>query len=216
MTRRNTPVLVITVVALVAAAGVTAALWRERSGMTGRRRAARAPTPRESVAPQAEPEPRLETPLVSPRIVVLKAERRLELYSAGKRVRRYRIGLSFEPEGDKEREGDGRTPEGEFYVCNLNRDSKDYLSLGLSYPNAEDAARGLAAGLVTKARHDRIVAAIERGGQPAWDTALGGEIFIHGCGASRDWTWGCIALEDPDVRELFDAVPVGTPVLIKP
>lgn len=45
---------------------------------------------------------------------------------------------------------------------------------------------------------------------------MGGGIFIHGNGAKRDWTLGCIALEDEDVRELFDATPVCTPVIIKP
>ena len=43
---------------------------------------------------------------------------------------------------------------------------------------------------------------------------LGGEIFIHGRGSGSDWTWGCIALDDPEMKELFDAIPVGTPVVI--
>ena len=51
---------------------------------------------------------------------------------------------------------------------------------------------------------------------PPWDTSLGGEIFIHGGGTASDWTWGCVALENDAVRELFDAVPPGTVVSIKP
>jgi lipoprotein-anchoring transpeptidase ErfK/SrfK len=51
---------------------------------------------------------------------------------------------------------------------------------------------------------------------PPQNTLLGGDIYIHGRGAGSDWTWGCVALEDGDVRELFNAVTVGTPVLIEP
>jgi murein L,D-transpeptidase YafK len=88
--------------------------------------------------------------------------------------------------------------------------------LGISYPNAEDAERGLRDGLVSRAQHDAIVKAIKGKAPPPQHTALGGDIYIHGNGASSDWTWGCVALENEDIRELFDAVPVGTPVTIKP
>jgi murein L,D-transpeptidase YafK len=157
----------------------------------------------------------LPLPLVSPRIVVSKSKRRLDLYSDGRVVREYRVGLGKNPADDKERQGDYRTPEGEFYVCVKNAASKFYLSLGLSYPNREDAARGLRDHLITRAEHDRIAGAIDRGARPPWDTALGGEIFIHGGGSASDWTWGCVALDDADVRELFDAVPKGTKVVIE-
>ena len=157
----------------------------------------------------------LPLPLVAPRIVVSKSKRRLALYSDGRVVREYRVGLGKNPADDKERQGDYRTPEGEFYVCVKNAASKFYLSLGLSYPNREDAARGLRDHLITRAEHDRIVRAVERGSRPPWDTALGGEIFIHGGGSASDLTWGCVALDDADVRELFDAVPKGTKVVIE-
>lgn len=165
-------------------------------------------------APQSTREP-LKLPLVDPKIVVSKSARRLELYSEGRVVRAYRIALGKNSVDDKERQGDYRTPEGEFYVCVKNAASKFYLSLGLSYPNAEDAARGLRDKLITRAEYDRILRAIEQGLRPPWDTALGGEIFIHGGGAASDWTWGCIALDDADIRELFDAVPKGTKVIIE-
>ncbi|HYY99567.1 MAG TPA: L,D-transpeptidase [Pyrinomonadaceae bacterium] len=158
----------------------------------------------------------LKLPLAEPRIVVEKAARRLTLYSGGERVRVFRVALGFEPAGDKARQGDGRTPEGDFYVCMKNDKSKFYLSLGLSYPNAEDAERGLRDGLITRAQHKRIVNAVERGAKPPWDTALGGEIFIHGGGTASDWTWGCVALENEEVKELFDSVPAGTPVRVEP
>lgn len=158
----------------------------------------------------------LKLPLARPRIVVEKAARRLTLYSGEQSVRVYRVGLGTAPVGDKVRAGDRRTPEGDFYVCVKNEQSAFYLSLGLSYPNEEDAARGLRDGLISRAQYRRIMSAAKRKRTPPWDTSLGGEIFIHGRGASSDWTWGCIALEDADIKELFDAVPTGTPVRIEP
>ena len=157
----------------------------------------------------------LKLPLVQPLIVVEKTARRLTLYSNGERVRVFPVALGFEPVGDKEKQGDGRTPEGDFYVCMKNDRSKFYLSLGLSYPNAEDAERGLRDRLITRAQQKRITSAIERGAKPPWDTALGGEIFIHGGGTASDWTWGCVALANENIKELFDAVPLGTPVRIE-
>ena len=157
----------------------------------------------------------LKLPLVEPKIVVTKSQRQLALYSAGKVARIYRIGLGFNPVDDKTREGDGCTPEGKFYIFTRNGRSAYYLSLGISYPNIENAARGLRDGLITPAQYDRIVSANRRRIMPPQDTTLGGQIYIHGRGAQSDWTWGCIALEDRDMRELFDAVPVGTEVIIE-
>ena len=158
----------------------------------------------------------LRLPLAEPRVVVEKSARRLRLYAGGELVRVRRVALGFEPAGDKVKQGDGRTPEGEFYVCMKNERSRFHLSLGLSYPNEEDAARGLRDGLITKAVAAGIVRAVRAGRCPAWDTALGGEIFIHGGGASGDWTFGCVALENPEIKELFDIIPAGTPVRIRP
>lgn len=157
----------------------------------------------------------LELPLKNPRIVIMKSERRLELFSGDTVVRRYKIGLGLSPVEDKVRQGDRRTPEGEFYVFTKNDKSAFYLSLGLSYPNIEDAERGLRDKLISRRQHDVIVRAIKRKATPPQNTALGGDIYIHGNGASTDWTWGCVALENADMKELFDAVTVGTPVTIK-
>jgi len=151
------------------------------------RRAAGPPVPSaagRSVVPEddgaGETRARLQVPLADPRIVITKGERRLRLYSGEEAVRTYPIGLGFSPVGDKEREGDGRTPEGEFYVCVKNPRSAFLLSLGLSYPNQEDAERGLSNGLISRTEHDRIVRAIGGGRTPPWNTDLGGEVFIHG------------------------------------
>ncbi|HYE16422.1 MAG TPA: L,D-transpeptidase [Pyrinomonadaceae bacterium] len=158
----------------------------------------------------------LKLPLTEPKIVVSKRARRLVLYSAGRPVRAYRVVLGFAPEGDKVEQGDGRTPEGAFYVCMKNERSRFYLSLGLSYPDEEDAARGLRDGLITRAQHDRIARAIRRKLTPPWNTRLGGEIFIHGGGTASDWTAGCVALENEHIKELFDSVPLGAAVVINP
>jgi murein L,D-transpeptidase YafK len=131
-------------------------------------------------------------------------------------VRTYRVGLGFNPVADKQREGDGATPEGEFYVFVKNNKSAYYLSLGISYPNAEDADRGLRDGLINKDQHAAILEAIRKKKAPPQYTKLGGLIYIHGNGSRSDWTWGCVALENNEMKELYDAVTVGTPVTIKP
>jgi murein L,D-transpeptidase YafK len=158
----------------------------------------------------------LRLPLKNPRIVVMKSKRRMELQSDGSVVRIYQIGLGLNPVSDKIRQGDRATPEGEFYVFTKNNKSAFYLSLGISYPNIEDAERGLQDGLISRAQHDAIIRAIKRKATPPQNTKLGGDIYIHGNGAKSDWTWGCVALENEDMRELFDAVGAGTPVTIKP
>lgn len=157
-----------------------------------------------------------KSPISKPHIVVYKKARKLELYSDKTLVRTYRVGLGFNPVADKQREGDGATPEGEFYVFVKNDKSAYYLSLGVSYPNAEDADRGLRDGLITKAQQAAIVEAIKKKKAPPQYTKLGGLIYIHGHGSSSDWTLGCVALENNEMKELYDAVTVGTPVTIKP
>lgn len=167
----------------------------------------------------AQPPPQrtaLKLPLKNPKIVVTKSQRRLELYSDGTVVRTYKVGLGLNPVPDKVRQGDRATPEGEFYIFTKNDKSAFYLSLGVSYPNVEDAERGLRDKLITQAQRDAIVRAIKRKATPPQNTRLGGDIYIHGNGASSDWTWGCVALENGEMKELFDAVTVGTPVTIRP
>lgn len=154
-------------------------------------------------------------PLVNPKIVVIKSKRLLQLYSNDSLAKTYRVALGLSPIENKVRAGDRRTPEGAFYVCLKNSRSRFYLSLGLSYPNREHAERGFRDGLITRSQYNEIIAALARKRTPPQDTRLGGEIFIHGNGSKNDWTWGCVALDDGDIRELFDAVPSGTPVFIE-
>lgn len=131
------------------------------------------------------------------RVVVLKGKRRMHLLNGNKAVRSYDFQLGFEPEGHKLREGDGRTPEGAYYIDRKNPNSQFHLSLGISYPNRHDVARAKAAGV-----------------------SPGGDIFIHGTPGyahhKQDWTAGCVAVENREMDEVFRMVRVGTPVLIYP
>ena len=154
------------------------------------------------------------------RIVVAKQARRLTLLREDRVEHDYPIALGRNSAADKSVEGDHATPLGEFYICAKNPRSKYFRSLCISYPNAEDAERGLAAGLIDREQHAQILAAIRLHAMPPQRTGLGGEIYIHGRGAGepsselKDWTRGCIALDNPGMQELYDRVPIGTPVLI--
>ncbi|MGH8046587.1 MAG: L,D-transpeptidase family protein [Chthoniobacterales bacterium] len=150
------------------------------------------------------------------RIEVHKSARELEFHDGRGGVRKFSAALGFAPKGNKAVEGDGATPEGEYFVCVKNPKSAFFLSLGISYPGPQDADRGLAAGLITEAEHAEILKANAEHHPPPWKTALGGEVFIHGRGAQSDWTAGCVAVEDPDMAELYDLAEVGMPVIIRP
>ncbi|MDX2177901.1 MAG: L,D-transpeptidase family protein [Candidatus Sumerlaeia bacterium] len=155
----------------------------------------------------------LAMPLADPTIVVHKAERRLDLLDGTAVVRSYRVALGGELVGHKLREGDGRTPEGRYRVCTRLERSRFHLFLGLDYPAPEDA---LGRADITAAESGAIKEAHRSGGVPPWNTALGGAIGIHGGGAGRDWTLGCIALEDCGIEEVFLLTERGTPVLVLP
>jgi len=151
-----------------------------------------------------------------PNILIEKSMRRLTLIREGEAPRVFHIALGKCPEGHKEREGDNRTPEGEYYVCTRNDKSKFHLALGLSYPNPADAATALARGEITSAQHEAICAAHKIRRRPPWDTPLGGFIMIHGGGNASDWTAGCIALSNEEIETLFSLCPMGTTVRILP
>jgi murein L,D-transpeptidase YafK len=153
--------------------------------------------------------------LIDPKIVIYKEKRELDLYSNGNIVKRYKIGLGNNSSDDKLMRGDRCTPEGEFYICTKNNKSRFYLSLGISYPNIEDAIRGLKTNLINKNQYQQIYKAIENKEKPPWNTKLGGEICIHGRGSGCDWTRGCIALDDNEIKEIFNKVDYGTTVIIK-
>lgn len=146
---------------------------------------------------------------------VYKRERRVELWVGRVCVKTYPAALGAEPLSDKVHEGDRRTPEGDFYVCTRNDRSRFHLFLGLSYPNEEDAERGLRAGLISREQYDAVLHAQRRRVRPPWDTPLGGAVGLHGGGVRTDWTQGCVALNNDDIEELWLTCPLGTPVTIR-
>ncbi len=125
------------------------------------------------------------------------------------------VGLGFSPLGKKEMEGDGKTPEGTYYIC-VKRDTGKYgRALGISYPNEQDAKAAYDLGRITNDALLAIESAMRETRRPPWGTALGGEIYLHGGGA-YDWTAGCIALQDEDMALLYDAVQCMDQVTIYP
>ena len=152
----------------------------------------------------------------NPHILVKKNARTLQIFDGQTLIKTYKISLGFKPVGDKEIEGDGKTPEGDFYIYFKNEQSAFYLSLGVSYPNIEDANRGLKENLISQLEYDEIVKANNEKTMPPQKTKLGGEIFIHGGGCDTDWTAGCMALTNEEMKEIFNFIPLGTDVKIIP
>ncbi|MCK6546119.1 L,D-transpeptidase family protein [Myxococcota bacterium] len=147
---------------------------------------------------------------------IFKSERKMQLEVGGAVVKTYRVGLGGAPVGDKERQGDLKTPEGELYVAWKNAGSSFHRFLGLSYPMPQHAERGHAEGLVTKAEVKRIVEATRARRMPPQDTKLGGWVGIHGGGGLFDWTLGCVAISDDEIEDLFGRIATGDRVVVLP
>lgn len=138
-------------------------------------------------------------------VVVKKSERRLMLLANGQVLREYRVALGKAPVGHKLRQGDQRTPEGEYILDWRNPNSQYYKAIHISYPNTRD-----------------VEVARRLGVDP------GGQIMIHGLPGyiqspkvraeyvNRDWTNGCIAVQDHEMDEIWQAVRDGTPIRIEP
>ena len=137
-------------------------------------------------------------------IVVNKSKREMLVFDTQKRLlKTYTISLGFCPKGKKLTKGDGKTPEGIYFINDKNSKSIAHKSLGISYPNAVDIKNSL---LLEK--------------------ATGGDIKIHGLmnkwwfvGKLHrlfDWTNGCIAVNNSEMDELYVNVPIGTKIIINP
>ena len=172
---------------------------------------------------------KLPLPLPNARIVVLKSQRRLELWNGNQLVKAYYVALGGNPVGAKSRQHDNRTPEGHFRICTRNAaTSAFHIFLGLSYPDVPDAARGLNSGAISWREYALIQRRLASRGAPLWETRLGGWVGIHGGTGSpfaqkqaakrgrNDWTAGCVALTDREIEELYVATKMGTPVWIRP
>jgi murein L,D-transpeptidase YafK len=141
-------------------------------------------------------------PPVADKVIVLKSERKLMLMKSDKVLKTYRIALGKDPLGGKTRQGDHKTPEGNYLLDRHNERSQFHRSIHISYPNADDRARARRLGV-----------------------SSGGDIFLHGLPNGNepaphqtleDWTDGCIAVTDSEIDEIFRAVPDGTRIEIKP
>lgn len=137
------------------------------------------------------------------KVLILKSKRKIYLMSKDKQIKEYDMSLGFEPIGHKVQQGDGKTPEGIYKISGRNPKSLYHLSLRISYPNEQDKKR-----------------AQELNVDP------GGDIMIHGLPNSmpyigkahllNDWTLGCIAVTNDEIKEIWNMVPNGTAVEIKP
>lgn len=161
------------------------------------------PVDKEQVLKPPQASPRTSASKTVDKILVIKSARRLELISDGKVIRSYRISLGKQPKGPKLQEGDKRTPEGLYWVDWRKRSDKFNLAMHINYPNISDAA---------KARREGV--------NP------GSMIMIHGTPDSEDnpeelfhtldWTDGCIAMKNYEMREVWNMVKDGTMVEIRP
>ncbi|MFI4937171.1 MAG: murein L,D-transpeptidase family protein [Candidatus Berkiellales bacterium] len=136
-------------------------------------------------------------------ILVEKQKRTMTVFHKNKVIKQYRVALGFSPQGNKSHEGDGKTPEGTYFIVGKNSQSLFHLSLKLSYPSTEQQQISKSQGL-----------------NP------GGNIMIHGLAphlekkgkwhAMKDWTLGCIAVSNEEIEEIFRTADVGTKVVIVP
>ncbi|MBY0462531.1 MAG: L,D-transpeptidase family protein [Alphaproteobacteria bacterium] len=145
-----------------------------------------------------------KTPLLTAdTILIKKNQRKMELYNKGKLIKGYKISIGFAPIGTKQQEGDGKTPEGEYTITSKNPHSQFHKSLKISYPNTADKEN---------AKKKKV--------------SPGGDIMIHGLGKQfsylgklhtlHDWTFGCIAVTNEEIDEIWKLVKEGTIVKIEP
>ena len=142
-------------------------------------------------------------PEMADRIVVTKSSRTMVLMRGDRILKTYKVALGEQPVGAKQKRGDHKTPEGDYVIDSKNPHSQFHLSLHISYPNAVDRARARKLGV-----------------------SPGGDVMIHGLPPAyaylgprhreSDWTWGCVAVTDPEIEEIWKLVPVGTQVQIRP
>ena len=149
------------------------------------------------------------------RLVITKHAKTLTVFDGEEEVRRSPVVIGRNS-ADKRREGDLATPEGEFYICYKNPESKYHRFLGLSYPNIEDAERGLRDKLITTTEYQQIREAIVQRKCPPWKTALGGEVGLHGPCPNVTWTHGCVAMSVEQIEQLYDLLEIGDEVTILP
>lgn len=136
-------------------------------------------------------------------LVVYKSKREMVAYGRGKKLKTYIVSLGATPSGAKHCEGDRKTPEGIYHINDKNPNSIYHKNLGISYPNDADRRYAKAHKLST-----------------------GGDVKIHGLPNNpkypakdylySDWTWGCIAVSNEEIDELYRFVKTGAVINILP
>ena len=151
-------------------------------------------------------------------MIEIYKSKRLLIYT-GKTHFECPVSLGAAPIGHKQAEGDGRTPEGRYRICTVNRQSKFCISLGISYPGTRDAVQAFRAGKIRLLPAAAIAALNLLRMRPLWNTPLGGFVMLHGespDGKKGDWTQGCIALSNADIKTLASLCGKGERVNIYP
>lgn len=143
------------------------------------------------------------SPLRADSILILKKDHLLQLLANGQVIRTYKVALGSGGLPPKVREGDARTPEGHYIIDSRNAASAYHKALHISYPSPDDRKRAAKLGV-----------------------SPGGAIMIHGLPNGKgwvgpahrlyDWTLGCIAVTDQEIDEIWNLVPTGTPVEVRP
>lgn len=136
-------------------------------------------------------------------VVIVKSTHTMTLYSGREVLKTYKVALSRDSVGPKQRAGDHKTPEGSYVVDAKNAHSRFHLALHLSYPNRSDRARARKLGVSPGSD-------VEIHGPPNGYAWLGGSQRLV------DWTDGCIAVSNPEIEEIWRMVPVGTAVKTLP
>ncbi|MGB5345706.1 MAG: L,D-transpeptidase family protein [Woeseia sp.] len=136
-------------------------------------------------------------------VLVEKGARKLHLINNGRPFRTFDIALGVAPVGDKEQEGDARTPEGRYILDLRNPNSDFFLSIHISYPNEQDLYQARQLGVDPGGQ-------IMIHGQPNMPT------YSEGFYRSSDWTNGCIAVSNSDMIDIWLMTPDGTPIEIRP
>ena len=140
---------------------------------------------------------------VADKVLVEKGERKLHLLKGGVAFRSFDIALGIRPVGDKEKEGDFKTPEGNYLLDAKNPDSEFFLAIHVSYPNSQDRAEARSKGVDPGG-------AIMIHGQPNDPTRS--EAYYR----TQDWTNGCIAVSNSDMIDIWLMTADNTPIEIRP
>lgn len=147
-------------------------------------------------------------PIAPISIVIDKSSYELYVYDAKGWYATYPVVFGNNSLADKKMEGDRNTPEGSFKIANKRVHDKWARYLGLDYPTQESLAKF----------NER-----KRRGEIPSSARPGAGIGIHGVWPHEDfvvdryknWTNGCISLKNSDVEDLYQYVPIGTPVTIR-